>query len=78
MPGVENRPVFMYTYGVLNHPLTKENQMPNTDYNAFEGFQVQGKAAQVYLKGNLAAEDGTIVKEKMGRFVRRKRRMASD
>ena len=123
MPGVESRPVLIYSYGVLNHHLTLEqmcrllsenpaklygayprkgviaegsdadlvvwdpdvswvlsgeNQVANTDYCPFEGWKVKGKAAKVYLRGQLVAEDGVVVSEKKGSYVRRKTRVSLD
>ncbi len=54
--------------------LSVENQQAKTDYCPLEGTDVQGKAAQVYLRGVLAAEDGKVVKELTGRYVKRGKR----
>ena len=53
----------------------KENQVANTDYSPFEGVQVHGKAKQVYLRGELVAQDGKIVKDKLGTYVVRNKRV---
>lgn len=119
MPGVETRPVLMYTYGVIEKHLTLEqmckllsenpaklygvypqkgciapgsdgdivvwnpqeewmlsceNQIAKADYSPFEGFPVKGKAEKVYLRGQLAAENGVVVKEKAGCYLPRKLR----
>lgn len=123
MPGVELRPVLIYTYGVLNHHLTveqmcrllsenpaklygaypqkgviaegsdadivvwdpdaswvmtKENQVANTDYCPFEGWEAKGKASKVFLRGRLVAENGRVADEKKGTYVKRKRRVSLD
>ncbi|MBS5065557.1 MAG: dihydropyrimidinase [Hungatella hathewayi] len=58
--------------------LTKDNQVANVDYQAYEGFEVKGKAEKVYLHGELVVEDGRVVKEFEGRYVRRKTRTEID
>ena len=58
--------------------LTKDNQVANVDYQAYEGFEVKGKAEKVYLYGELVLEDGRVVKEFEGRYVRRKTRTEID
>ena len=51
--------------------LTRENQAANVDYQAYEGFPVKGRPAQVYLRGKLAAEDGKLVRKYEGKYVAR-------
>lgn len=58
--------------------LTKENQVANVDYQAYEGFAVKGRAEKVYLHGQLVVEDGQVVKEHEGVYVRRKTRVEID
>ncbi|WP_314061140.1 dihydropyrimidinase [uncultured Vagococcus sp.] len=41
------------------------------DYTPFEGFQTVGKPHQVYLRGQLVAEDGQVIQSKKGRFISR-------
>ncbi|MBT9776487.1 dihydropyrimidinase [Clostridium sp. MCC353] len=53
--------------------MTKENQHANTDYCPFEGTEVKGIAGQVYLRGELAAENGVICKEHKGTYVKRRK-----
>ena len=43
----------------------------NTDNNPFEGFELHCGIDKVFLRGNLAVEDGKIIKEKLGTFVPR-------
>lgn len=58
--------------------LSMENQIAVTDYNPFEGFAVRGKAYQVYLRGILAAEDGKVLEERKGQYIRRTTRQELD
>lgn len=51
--------------------LTKENQVANVDYQAYEGFPVKGQAEKVYLRGQLVSECGKVVREHQGRYIRR-------
>lgn len=53
--------------------LSVENQQANTDYCPLEGMEVSGMAEQVYLRGQLAAESGKVVKEHTGRFLKREK-----
>ncbi len=41
------------------------------DYAPFEGLNVQGKIAQVYLRGEKVVENGKVLKELTGRYVAR-------
>ena len=43
----------------------------NTDNNPFEGFKLNCGIDKVFLRGNLAVEDGKLVQEKLGRFIPR-------
>lgn len=58
--------------------LTKDNQAANVDYQAYEGFRVKGRAEKVYLRGKPVAEDGCVVKEHEGIYVRRNKRTDID
>lgn len=49
--------------------LSKESQKANTDYCPMEGTVVKGRAQQVYLRGELAAENGEILVEYSGQYV---------
>ena len=55
--------------------MNKENQHANTDYCPFEGTEVKGIAGQVYLRGNLVAENGEIRKEHAGQYIKRQKYM---
>lgn len=41
--------------------ITNEQSLHGIDYEPFEGFQVQGRAERVYLRGRLAAQCGKLV-----------------
>ena len=43
----------------------------NTDNNQYEGFEIQGDIDKVFLRGNLAVEDGKLVQEKLGTYIKR-------
>ena len=42
-----------------------------TDYSPYEGFVLHGGISKVFLRGQLAVEDGKIVKEKLGKYIYR-------
>lgn len=46
----------------------------HTDNNPYEGFEIQGDIDKVFLRGNLAVEDGKVVQEKLGTYIRRGKR----
>lgn len=50
--------------------LSKDTQLSNIDYCPMEGTKIKGRAEQVYLRGRLAAENGKIILEKAGQYVR--------
>lgn len=49
--------------------ITKETQRANIDYCPMEGTQVKGRAEQVYLRGQLIAENGEIKVENAGKYI---------
>lgn len=49
--------------------LSAKTQQSAADYCPFEGTKLTGRAEKVYLRGMLAAENGEIKKESMGRYV---------
>ena len=51
------------------HVLSREHQQSAADYCPLEGVRLKGRAAQVYLRGRLAAQDGKIVAARAGRYV---------
>ena len=52
--------------------IREADQIQNVDYAPFEGSKVKGVIRQVYLRGELAAENGRVVKELAGKYVHRK------
>lgn len=46
----------------------------NTDNNPFEGFAIHGDIDKVFLRGNLVVENGEVIKEKAGTYIRRGKR----
>lgn len=51
--------------------ISKEHQQTNIDYCPMEGTNIKGRAEKVFLRGQLAAENGEIIAEKTGRYVPR-------
>ncbi len=51
--------------------ITAAGQLQNVDYNPYEGFQTRGSIAQVYLRGSLAVDRGTVLAGNNGRFLPR-------
>lgn len=43
----------------------------NTDNNPFEGFALHGDIDKVFLRGTLVVENGEVIKEKAGTYIRR-------
>lgn len=43
----------------------------NTDNNPYEGFKLHGDIQQVFLRGTSVVEDGKVIKEKTGTYIRR-------
>lgn len=50
--------------------MSAQDQQSACDYCPMEGTAVRGRAEQVYLRGSLVAENGKIVLEKTGVYVR--------
>ena len=42
-----------------------------TDNNPYEGFEVHGDIDKVFLRGNLAVDEGKLVQEKLGAYIKR-------
>lgn len=49
--------------------LSAKTQQSASDYCPLEGLRLKGRAVQVYLRGTLAAENGTIVTPGRGRYL---------
>ncbi|MBP1041986.1 dihydropyrimidinase [Vagococcus sp. BWB3-3] len=116
LPGVETRPILMYSYGVATGRITLEKmvallsekiarqfgmfpqkgilqvgsqadivvwnpqgkgvisaktQEQAVDYTPFEGMETVGSPRQVYLRGQLVAENGKVILGNQGRFIHR-------
>jgi dihydropyrimidinase len=53
--------------------ISAQNQVSRIEYNVFEGFELTGLPAKVFLRGRLAAENGQVRAERgQGRFVSRR------
>ncbi len=57
--------------------LCRENQQSQADYCPLEGTKLTGRAQQVYLRGQLAAENGKIILEYGGRYVKAEKQPAN-
>ncbi|MBR0163646.1 MAG: dihydropyrimidinase [Lachnospiraceae bacterium] len=51
--------------------ITSAAQVSRCDYTPYEGKEITGVVEKVFLRGTLCAEEGRVVKENTGRFVRR-------
>ena len=54
--------------------ISSETHGYNTDNNPFEGYSLHGDIDKVFLRGKLVVEDGTVVKEKTGEYMKRGKR----
>lgn len=53
--------------------ISAEAQLQNVDYAPFEGFDVKGRAEKVFLRGELIADNGVILKENHGKYIAREK-----
>ena len=51
--------------------ITAADQAANVDYAPYEGFEIAGHIAKVYLRGTLAVEEGTVLHDCGGQFIPR-------
>lgn len=51
--------------------ISADRQYQNVDYTPYEGFPLRGRVETVLLDGQLAVEDGRVVLEGAGRYLRR-------
>ena len=51
--------------------ITAADQVQNVDYSPYEGFATKGSISRVYLRGQLAVEDGAVRDGCHGVFIRR-------
>ena len=56
----------------VEHTISAENHHMNVDYNAYEGWQVRGKARTTILRGTVAVDGGeAFVGEGFGKYLKR-------
>ena len=56
----------------FNHTISVETHHMNTDYSAYEGWEVTGKVKTVFLRGKVVIDDNKCLVEKgYGQFVKR-------
>jgi len=51
--------------------LTAADQAANVDYCPYEGWETSGAISQVYLRGQLAVDQGTILTGPTGQYIPR-------
>ena len=51
--------------------ITAKDQIANVDYAPYEGFEVAGRIAQVWLRGTLAVDEGKVLEDRGGQFIAR-------
>lgn len=51
--------------------ITAADQLANVDYAPYEGYELAGHIAKVYLRGTLSVEDGRVLCDKGGRYIPR-------
>ena len=49
--------------------IAARTQLQNVDYTPYEGFETQGQARMVYLRGQKVAEAGQVILANQGKFV---------
>lgn len=55
------------THGIIS----KDKQKQNVDYTPFEGFETIGCAKHVFLRGTHIVENGNIIKQNFGKYIKR-------
>ena len=53
------------------HAVRAAELVTNVDYNPYEGFPLNGSIRQVWLRGRLCVENGTVLEEKSGIYLPR-------
>ena len=43
----------------------------NVDYTPYEGFETIGKAKHVFLRGKHIVENGNLIEENFGKYIKR-------
>ena len=53
--------------------ISAKTHLYNTDSNPFEGFKLHGDIDSVYLRGTHVVQDGKVIQEKSGKYIKRGR-----
>lgn len=53
------------------YKITVKDQICNVDYAPYEGYEIAGHIAQVYLRGELAVNEGEILLDRNGQYIPR-------
>ena len=53
--------------------ISAKTHLYNTDNNPFEGFKLHGDIDSVYLRGTHVVQDGKVIQEKSGKYIKRGR-----
>jgi dihydropyrimidinase len=51
--------------------ISAKTHLYHTDNNPYEGFALHGDVDKVFLRGTLAVDEGQVVQEKQGTYIRR-------
>lgn len=51
--------------------ITAADQVCNVDYAPYEGYEIAGHIAQVYLRGKLSVNEGEVLEDRGGRYISR-------
>lgn len=51
--------------------ISAADQVCNVDYAPYEGYEISGHIAQVYLRGTLAVNEGVVLEDRGGRYIPR-------
>ena len=56
---------------LADHVIRAADMVANVDYNPYEGFTTRGSIQQVWLRGRLAVEHGTVLAGPDGKYILR-------
>ncbi len=56
---------------LADHVIRAADLVANVDYNPYEGFTTRGSIQQVWLRGRLAVEHGTVLAGPDGKYILR-------
>ncbi len=51
--------------------LSASDQVCNVDYAPYEGYEISGHIAQVYLRGKLSVDEGKVLEDRGGQYIPR-------